>query len=79
MTFSINDLKHNNARHYAGCRILSIVMLSVFMLRVVLLNVVMLNVVMLSAVVPRKGLAIYNGAEVHFTTKISVITYKNVF
>ena len=42
--------------HYAGCRILFIIMLNVIMLNVIMLNVIMLNVIMLSVVAPSSQL-----------------------
>ncbi len=58
MTFCINDTQHNNALHYAECRILFAVMLSIIILDVVMLSVVVLDVVMLSVVAPLKMVTI---------------------
>ncbi len=75
MTLNVNDSQHNNALHYAECRVIFIVMLSVIVLNLIMLSVVMLNVVILSVVALLSELSLFLFLSYNYRlTKIYITT-----
>jgi len=65
------DTQHNNALHYAECRVLFTV--------IIVLNVIMLSVVMLNVVMLRSLRQYYNRVENVNTDKHTYLLHRNIY